>query len=75
MWVTINGLISKTKQAAIKVLLSSGIQAEERRGKKNHRQQSGKIKTNKFYSAGYTEHNFERAFCSNGFRSGVRSHM
>jgi hypothetical protein len=34
MWVTINGLISKTKQAAIKVLLSSGIQAEERRGKK-----------------------------------------
>jgi len=30
VWVTISGLIAKTKQAAIAALMSSGIQADER---------------------------------------------
>jgi len=47
VWVTINGLIAKTKQAAIAALMSSGIQAEERWWNEAefaiHRRQSGRI--------------------------------
>jgi len=47
VWVTINRLIAKTKQAAMAVLMSSGIQAEERLWNEAefsiHRRQSGKI--------------------------------
>jgi len=46
VWVTINGLIAKTKQAVIAALMSSGIQAEEKLGNEAefsiHRRQSGK---------------------------------
>jgi len=52
VWVTINKLIAKTKQAAIAALMSSGIQAEERCWNKAefsiHRRQSGKIEQKKF---------------------------
>jgi len=52
VWVTINGLIAKTKQAAIAALMSSGIQAEERRWNEAefpiHRRQSGRIEQKKF---------------------------
>ena len=52
MWETINGLIAKTKQAAIAALMSSGIQVEEKWWNKAefsiHRRQSGKIKQTKF---------------------------
>jgi len=52
VWVTINGLIVKTKQAAITALMSSGIQAEERWWNEAefsiHRRQSGKIEQTKF---------------------------
>jgi len=50
--VTINGLIAKTKQAAIAALISSGMQAEERWWNEAefsiHRRQSGKIEKIKF---------------------------
>jgi len=52
VWVTINGLIAKTKQAAISALMSSRIQVEERWWNEAefsiHRQQSGKTKQTKF---------------------------
>jgi len=52
VWVTINGLITKTKQAAIAALISSGIQAEERWWNEAefsiHRRQSGIIEQTKF---------------------------
>jgi len=52
VWVTINGSIAKTKQAAIAALMSSGIQAEEIWWNKAefsiHRRQSGKIEQTKF---------------------------
>jgi len=56
VWVTINGLITKTKQAAITALMSSGIQAEEKYINQwwneaefsIHRRQSGKIVQTKF---------------------------
>jgi len=71
VWVTINGLIAKTKQAAIAALMSSGIQAEERWWNEAefliHRRQSGKKRTMKIHCAGDTERNFEGAVCSNGF--------
>ena len=50
--LTISGLIAKTKQAAIAVLMSSGIQAEERWWDEAefsiHRLQSGRIEQTKF---------------------------
>jgi len=52
VWVTINRLIIKTKQAAIAVLMSSGIQAEEIWWNEAefsiHRRLSGKIEQTKF---------------------------
>jgi len=52
VWVTIIGLIAKTKQAAIAALMSSGIQAKERWWNEAvfsiHRRQSGKIDQTKF---------------------------
>jgi len=52
VWVTINGLIAKTKQAAIAALMPSGIQAEERWWNEAefsiHRRQSGKIEQTQF---------------------------
>jgi len=47
VWVTINGLIAKTKQAAIAALMSFGIQAEERWWNEADRRQSGKIEQTK----------------------------
>jgi len=52
VWVTISGLIAKTKQAAIAALMSSGIQADERWWNEAeiliHRRQSGRIEQTKF---------------------------
>ena len=71
VWVTINGLIEKTKQAAIAVIMSSGIQAAETWWKEAefsiHRRQSLKIEQTKFICAGDTERIFEGVVCSNGF--------
>jgi len=72
VWVTINGLITKTKQVAIAALMASGIQAELRWWNEAefsiHRRQSGDLnRTNKIHCAGDTERNFEGAICSNGF--------
>jgi len=71
VWVTINGLFAKTKQAAIAALMSCGIQAEERWWNEAefsiHRRQSGRIEQNKIHCVGDTERNFEGAVCSNGF--------
>ena len=51
VWVTISGLIAKTKQAAIAALMSSGMQAEERWWNEAefsiHRRQSGRIEQTK----------------------------
>ena len=51
-WVTINGLIAKTKEAATAASMSSGVQAEERWSNKAefaiHKRQSGKIGQSKF---------------------------
>jgi len=52
VWVTINGLIAKTKQAVIAPLMSSGIQAKERWWNEAeisiHRRQSCKIEQTRF---------------------------
>jgi len=52
VWVTINGLIAKTKEVAIAVLMSFGIQAEERWWNEDefsiHRRPSEKIEPTKF---------------------------
>ena len=53
------------------VLMSSGIQAEERWWDEAefsiHRRQSGRIEQTKFIVQANTKHNFEGAVCSNGF--------
>ena len=72
VWVTISGLIAKTKQAAIAVLMSSGIQAEERWWDEAefsiHRRQSGRIEQTKFIvQAIPNERIFEGPVCPNGF--------
>jgi len=52
VWVTISGLIAKTKQAAIAASMSFGIQADERWWNEAvfsiHRRQSGRIERTKF---------------------------
>jgi len=80
VWVTINGSIAKTKQAAIAALKSSGIQVEERGRTErswvfNPQTAIRENRTNKIYCAGDTERNFEEAVSWNGFWSGMWSHM
>jgi len=73
VWETINGLIAKTKQAAIAALMSSGIQVEEKWWNKAEfsiqRQQSGKIEQTKFIVRAMIPNATlkDSAVCSNGF--------
>jgi len=66
VWVTINGSIAKTKQAAISVLMSFGIQAKERWCNQAeltiHRRQSGKIEQKKFILRAIPNSNLKKLF-------------
>ena len=66
VWVTINGFIAKTKQAAITALMSSWIQAEERWWNKAefsiHRRQPGRIEQTKCIVRAIPNANLKKLF-------------